>query len=92
MAQFIGERDGIPCDWHNVYLVNGASDGIKGMLFMFMSDDQKAGVMIPIPQYPLYTASIAELAAHPVSNTDSNVSYTLSDGHCNIHVHMVIAR
>ena len=30
-------------------------------------EEQKAGVMIPIPQYPLYTATLTELNAHPVS-------------------------
>lgn len=29
--------------------------------------DMKAGVMIPIPQYPLYTATIAEYNAQAVS-------------------------
>ena len=29
--------------------------------------NQAAGVMIPIPQYPLYTATIAEYNAHMVS-------------------------
>ena len=39
-------------------------------------EDAKAGVMIPIPQYPLYTAAIAELNAHPVSvNVISIVHY-----------------
>ena len=39
------------------------------MLKMLMTEDpnRKAGVMIPIPQYPLYTATIAEYDAHPVS-------------------------
>ncbi len=32
--------------------------------------DNKAGVMIPIPQYPLYTATIAEFNAYPVSVRD----------------------
>lgn len=27
----------------------------------------RAGIMIPIPQYPLYTATIAEYNAYPVS-------------------------
>ena len=30
------------------------------------SGDKRAGVMIPIPQYPLYTATIAEYNAYPV--------------------------
>ena len=29
-------------------------------------EKEKAGVMIPIPQYPLYSATIAELNAYPV--------------------------
>lgn len=29
---------------------------------------ERAGVMIPIPQYPLYTATIAEYNAYPVSD------------------------
>lgn len=29
---------------------------------------EAAGVMIPIPQYPLYTATIAEYNAHMVGN------------------------
>ena len=35
-----------------------------------MTDDptNPAGIMIPIPQYPLYTATIAEYGAAPVSN------------------------
>lgn len=31
-----------------------------------MEGSEKLGVMIPIPQYPLYTACIAELGAEPV--------------------------
>lgn len=29
VAQYIQDRDGIPCDYHNIILSNGASDGIK---------------------------------------------------------------
>ena len=29
-------------------------------------EEKKAGVMIPIPQYPLYSAAITELNAHAV--------------------------
>ena len=31
------------------------------------SGNKRAGVLIPIPQYPLYTATIAEYNAYPVS-------------------------
>ena len=67
MAEFIAERDGTDCNWENVYLLNGASDGIRTLLYMCMAEGRKAGVMIPIPQYPLYTATLAELDAYPVS-------------------------
>ena len=71
VADFISERDGVPCDYDNIYLVNGASEGIKTMLYVVMGDecsDQRTGVMIPTPQYPLYTAALAELGAHRVSS------------------------
>ena len=31
-------------------------------------ENERAGVMIPIPQYPLYSAAIAELNAYPVGD------------------------
>lgn len=72
VAEFIYERDGVHCDYKNVYLVNGASEGIKTMLYVVMGDEcstEVTGVMIPTPQYPLYTAALAELGAHPVSHS-----------------------
>ena len=33
---------------------------------MMTHGERKAGVMIPIPQYPLYTATTAEYDAQPV--------------------------
>lgn len=72
VAEFISQRDGVPCSYKNIYLVNGASEGIKTMLYVVMGDecgDSKTGVMIPTPQYPLYTAALAELGAWPVSGT-----------------------
>lgn len=63
VAQYIEKRDeGIPCDWQNVVLSAGASDGIKNILKLLVCDvkGKKPAVMIPIPQYPLYSASLAE--------------------------------
>ncbi|XP_018344232.1 PREDICTED: alanine aminotransferase 1 [Trachymyrmex septentrionalis] len=63
VAQYIQERDGgIPCDYHNVILSNGASDGIKSFLKLFNEriNDKPSGILIPIPQYPLYSATLAE--------------------------------
>ena len=93
VAKFISQRDGVPCSYKNIYLVNGASEGIKTMLYVVMGDecsDSKTGVMIPTPQYPLYTAALAELGARPVSHTNmkiGNKNYRLTK--INIHVHVL---
>ncbi|XP_012271679.1 alanine aminotransferase 1 [Orussus abietinus] len=62
VAQYIQERDGLPCNYTNIILSNGASDGIKSVLKLFNEPlgGKPSGVMIPIPQYPLYSASLAE--------------------------------
>lgn len=62
IAQYIQDRDGISSDYHNIILSNGASDGIKSFLKLFNEkiDGKPSGVMIPIPQYPLYSATLAE--------------------------------
>lgn len=62
VAQFIEKRDGHPADYHNIILSNGASDGIKSFLKLFNEEINglPSGVMIPIPQYPLYSAALAE--------------------------------
>ncbi|KAK9701600.1 Aminotransferase class I and II [Popillia japonica] len=61
-AQYIERRDGIPSDWQNIILTAGASDGIKGIVKLMIcnKNSKKPGVMIPIPQYPLYSATLAE--------------------------------
>lgn len=49
-------------DWNHCFTVTGASDGIKNILKLLICSEngKKPGVMIPIPQYPLYSASLAE--------------------------------
>lgn len=32
VADFIAARDGVPSDWHNIFLTAGASPGIKSVL------------------------------------------------------------
>merc|ERR1712042_133777 len=63
VADYIMERDGgIECDWRNIMLCAGASEGIRGCLKLLTGpgSGRRPGVMIPIPQYPLYSASLAE--------------------------------
>ena len=70
VAEFITKRDGFPCTYDNIYLLNGASEGIKTMLFIIMDSsshhNKKTGILIPRPQYPLYSAAIAQLDAAKV--------------------------
>ncbi|XP_055587574.1 alanine aminotransferase 2-like [Uranotaenia lowii] len=70
LAQYITERDGgIPSDPDNVMLTDGASAGIKSLLVLLRCnfEDKRTGVMIPIPQYPLFRASITELEMAQIS-------------------------
>ncbi|VDM92477.1 unnamed protein product [Litomosoides sigmodontis] len=64
VAEYINRRDGgIPSDPQNILLSAGASESIRNILKLFVDETgrkRKTGVMIPIPQYPLYSASIVE--------------------------------
>ncbi|KAK2868278.1 hypothetical protein Q7C36_000149 [Tachysurus vachellii] len=64
VAHYIQRRDGgISCDPDNIYLTTGASDGIVTMLKLLIAGEgrNRTGVMISIPQYPLYSAALTEL-------------------------------
>ncbi|KAF9113050.1 hypothetical protein BGX27_002306 [Mortierella sp. AM989] len=65
VAKFISERDGFPADPSMIYLTQGASAGVQLTLQM-IAEHSNVGIMIPIPQYPLYTATLAILDAKPV--------------------------
>jgi len=73
VAAFIRERDGIEADPEAVYLTDGASKGVQGALRILISGPQD-GIMIPIPQYPLYSATIALFDG-------KQVGYYLDEGH-----------
>ncbi|XP_053557904.1 alanine aminotransferase 2 [Bombina bombina] len=78
VAHYIERRDGgIPADPNNIYLTTGASEGIMSILKILVSGEGKSrtGIMIPIPQYPLYSAAISELDA-------IQVNYYLDEENC----------
>ena len=58
VARFITARDGIAADPEAIYLTDGASKAAQAVLNLLISGP-KDGVLIPIPQYPLYSATIA---------------------------------
>ena len=57
VADFIGRRDGYPCDPSEVFLSNGASQSVQNSLMMLIANEND-GFLTPIPQYPLYSATI----------------------------------
>lgn len=65
VAKFIERRDGYPADVENIYLSAGASSGVNTLLHVICAND-KTGVLVPIPQYPLYTATLSILNARCV--------------------------
>ncbi len=58
VAAFIEERDGLVSDPEAVYLTDGASKAVQAVLRLLIAGP-KDGILIPIPQYPLYSATIA---------------------------------
>jgi alanine transaminase len=57
VAEFIRRRDGIPASKDMIILTDGASKGAQPVILAFLRDPCD-GFMIPIPQYPLYSATI----------------------------------
>uniref|UniRef100_A0AAR2J3W4 alanine transaminase n=1 Tax=Pygocentrus nattereri TaxID=42514 RepID=A0AAR2J3W4_PYGNA len=78
VSRYIEHRDGgIACDPDNIYLTTGASDGIVTILKLLTTGEgrTRTGVMISIPQYPLYSAALAELGA-------VQINYYLNEEKC----------
>lgn len=62
IADFLERRDGFPANQADIYLSAGASSGVNTLLHIICADE-KSGILVPIPQYPLYTASLSVLNA-----------------------------
>ncbi|XP_067854033.1 alanine aminotransferase 2 isoform X2 [Heptranchias perlo] len=78
VAKYVETRDGgVPVDPNNIYITTGASDGITTIMKFLISGEgrMRTGVMIPIPQYPLYSAAISELGA-------VQINYYLDEENC----------
>ncbi|OMJ72390.1 hypothetical protein SteCoe_29181 [Stentor coeruleus] len=66
VAKYIETRDNVgPSDPADIFTTNGASPSIDIALTIAISSSQD-GVMIPIPQYPLYNALITIKRGHPI--------------------------
>lgn len=66
IAKFIENRDGYPANSDYIYLTDGASAAVKTMLNCLIAGPND-GILTPVPQYPLYSASIQQFGkpSHP---------------------------
>ncbi|KAK9117250.1 hypothetical protein Sjap_016197 [Stephania japonica] len=58
IAEFIGRRDGYPSDPELIFLTDGASKGVMQILNATIRGESD-GILVPVPQYPLYSATIS---------------------------------
>ena len=72
VAKFINNRDGfdssgtLSSNPANIFITNGASEGAKYIIDLLITNE-KDGIMIPIPQYPLYSATIRKCGGTQVN-------------------------
>ena len=84
VANFIKRRDGIDADPEAIYLTDGASKGVQAALRILIAKPTD-GIMIPIPQYPLYSATITlyegrQVPYHLDESRDWKLSRELLEG------------
>ena len=83
VARFIDRRDAggagfVASDPDSVFITDGASEAVKRVLEILISGPQD-GIMIPIPQYPLYSAVIRRCGGAQVDYyPDEDAGWTLS--------------
>jgi len=79
VAEFIRTRDQIPARRENIILTDGASKGVH-MVLTALLRDAADGIMIPIPQYPLYSATIALLGGRQIGYLlDESMGWQLNE-------------
>eukprot|EP00055_Hartaetosiga_balthica_P006902 m.22863 g.22863 ORF g.22863 m.22863 type:complete len:481 (+) comp5488_c0_seq1:139-1581(+) len=66
VAKFIERRDGFPADAEHIFLSDGASVAIQRCLQLTIRSEKDA-ILLPIPQYPLYSATIQLLGGKQLS-------------------------
>lgn len=84
IARFIDERDRrdsvdfVGADPEQIFITNGASEGAKYVIDMLIAH-KNDGIMIPTPQYPLYSASIKRTGGVQVNYyPDEDKGWTLN--------------
>jgi aspartate/methionine/tyrosine aminotransferase len=82
VAAYIDERDGpkpaLRSDPESIFLTNGASEAVKPIIDLLIANKNN-GIMVPIPQYPLYSAILKKVAGAQVNYyPDEDQGWTLS--------------
>ncbi|EEB08970.1 alanine aminotransferase [Schizosaccharomyces japonicus yFS275] len=81
VARFIEERDGFPSDPNHIFLTTGATQAVRMMINLLIARPYH-GILLPIPQYPLYTASMALYGGRTVPyylNEETNWSVSVEE-------------
>lgn len=58
VAKFIAKRDNIAADHEQILLTDGASKAAQTVITAIIKNHND-GIMVPIPQYPMYTATLS---------------------------------
>nr|QKY15195.1 alanine aminotransferase (GPT) [Polytomella parva] len=66
VAEAVQRRDGVFCDPDNLFMTDGASPAVHYMMDLLLREDSNDGLMVPIPQYPLYSATLTLYGGHLV--------------------------
>lgn len=78
IAEYIQNRDRYKSFPGNIFLTNGASTAISMVLQGLLASNRDA-VMIPIPQYPIYSALISKLGGRQVGyELDEDLNWAVS--------------
>ena len=72
VARFIEERDGAASDPEAIFLTDGASKAAQTVLRLLVAD-ARDGILVPVPQYPLYSAPLTLYGG-------ARVDYPLDEG------------
>lgn len=83
VARYIDTRDGVTSaegvtsEPSNIFLTNGASEAVKYVLEMLITNSND-GIMVPIPQYPLYSATVKKCGGTQINYyPDEDQGWTL---------------
>ena len=66
VAEFIQRRDNIPTNPERIILSDGASSAAQ-MVMTAIIKNENDGILLPIPQYPMYSATLALLGGQSIA-------------------------